>query len=249
MPTQAHPAPAAQQIHAEAGDFRVQAPIEVLALLRLLQAQATRISLTAPNGASLSCSLQDLDPERASLSFDAGPATEQIQALLSADEITAVAYLDQIRLQFELEDPVLINGLLRCTSPAVIYRFQRRQSFRVQSNLRTPQVRLLHPVQSELSLSLRILDLSLGGLALLLPAEVAPFPPGCALESAQVMLGREVRFRTGLRLQNSRPVGDKGNLQLGWTFTQLNAEATLYLQRYIDQTQILDRMLRNRPPG
>ena len=251
MSSQAHPTQDAQPVHAEAGagDFRVLVPIEILGLLRMLQAQNTRINLSAPNGASLSCSLQDIDPERASLGFDAGPASGQIQALLSADEITAVAYLDQIRVQFELEDPVLINGALRCNSPTVMYRFQRRQSFRVQSNLRTPQVRLLHPLEANQPLSLRILDLSLGGLALLLPADVAPFPLGCELASVQVMLGREVRFRTSLRLQNSRPVGDTGKLQLGWSFMQLDAEATLYLQRYIDQTQITDRMLRNRPPA
>ncbi|WP_310386994.1 flagellar brake protein [Roseateles sp.] len=249
MSSQAQSKHPPQLVHAEAGceDFRLLAPIEILGLLRMLQAQNTRISLSAPNGAGLSCSLKDIDPERASLGFDAGPATEEIQALLSADEITAVAYLDQIRVQFVLEDPVLINGALRCNSPTVMYRFQRRQSFRVQSNLRTPQVRLLHPLAANRPLSLRILDLSLGGLALLVPAEVAPFPLGCELPSVQVMLGREVRFRTGLRLQNSRSVGDMGNLQQGWTFMQLDAEATLYLQRYIDQTQIMDRMLRNRP--
>ncbi|MCV2367413.1 flagellar brake protein [Roseateles oligotrophus] len=247
MSTKAQATSEAQQETAETSDFRVQAPSEILSLLRTLQTQKTRVSLSTPNGASLSCSLIDIDTERASLSFDIAPANEQLQALLSADEITAVAYLDQIRLQFELEDPVLINAALRCNSPIVMYRFQRRQTFRVQNSLRTPQVRLVHPLHPDLHLSLRILDLSLGGVALLLPAEVEPFPPGCELASAQVNLARDIRFNTGLRLKNARPIDALGNTQLGWTFTQLDAEATLFLQRYIDQTQILSRMLRNKP--
>ncbi|MDC8773806.1 flagellar brake protein [Roseateles albus] len=231
----------------EPGNFRVQASSEILSLLRTLQQQNTRISLSAPNGASLSGSINMVDPERGALSFDLASAQEQLQALMSADEVSAVAYLDQIRLQFELIDPVLINASLRCQIPSLMYRFQRRQTFRVQSNLSTPQVRMNHPLRPDLALSLRILDLSLGGVALLLPAEVEPFPLGCELASVQVILARDVRFKTSLRLQNARPIDDKGNIQLGWTFTQLDAEATLFLQRYIDQTQILSRSLRKRP--
>jgi c-di-GMP-binding flagellar brake protein YcgR len=236
-----------QEDPADHSDFRVRAPSEILSYLRTLQAQSTRISLSAPNGASLSCCLTDIDAERSSLSFDVATANEQLQALLSANEISAVAYLEQIRLQFELEDPVLINSVLRCSSPGVMYRFQRRQTFRVQNNLRTPQVRLTHPLRPELELSLRILDLSLGGVALLLPAEVEAFPAAVELSSVQVILARDIRFRTSLRLQNSRQIDALGNTQLGFTFTQLDAEATLFLQRYIDQAQIVTRMLRNRP--
>ncbi|WP_263557445.1 flagellar brake protein [Paucibacter sp. B2R-40] len=224
----------------------MRASSEVLSLLRTLQTQNTRVSLSSPNGASLSCSISTIDPDRGALNFDLATAQDQLQALLSADEITAVAYLEQIRLQFELLDPVLINASLRCQIPSLMYRFQRRQTFRVQSNLSTPQVRMVHPLRPELALNLRILDLSLGGVALLLPAEVEPFPLGCELASAQVILARDIRFKTGLRLQNARPIDDKGNLQLGWTFTQLDAEATLFLQRYIDQTQIMGRILRNK---
>ncbi len=247
MPKQAHALSEAQQEPLDQNDFRVVAPSEILSLLRTLQSQSTRINLSAPNGANLSCSLTDIDLERGSLSFDVPPAGEQLQALLSANEISAVAYLEQIRLQFELEDPVLINSVLRCNSPGVIYRFQRRQTFRVQNSLRTPQVRFSHPSQPDLQLSLRILDLSLGGVALFLPAEVEAFAPGCELASVQVILARDIRFRTSLRLQNSRPIDALGNTQLGFTFTQLDAEATLFLQRYIDQTQIMNRNLRNRP--
>lgn len=238
----------------ELGNFQVQAPSEIMALLRTLQQQQTRISLSTPNGASLSCGLSTIDAERGALSLTADPTDPQLQALLSADEITAVAYLDQIRLQFELESPVLINGaagtqptLLRCLSPSVMYRFQRRQSFRVQSSLRTPQVQLTHPLRPDLRLSLRILDLSLGGLGLLLPPEVAPFPAGCELASVQVTLARDIRFQTGMRLQNARPLVGTGATQLGCVFTQLDAQATLHLQRYIDQAQIFGRMMRNRP--
>jgi c-di-GMP-binding flagellar brake protein YcgR len=238
----------------ELDNFQVKAPSEIIALLRTLQQQQTRIALSAPNGASLSCSVSVIDAERSALSLAVDPADVQLQALLSADEITAVAYLDQIRLQFELDSPVLINGaagsqptLLRCPSPGLMYRFQRRQSFRVQSSLRTPQVHLIHPSRPDLPLSLRILDLSLGGLGLLLPPEVEPFPAGCELASAQVVLARDTRFQADLRLQNTRVIDAKGSCQLGWTFVRLDAEAALQLQRYIDQAQILGRMMRNRP--
>lgn len=231
---------------AEPGDFRIAAPGEVLALLRHLQQQQATIELSSAAGLHLSGQLCGVDAEQAALSFDVGVHAPQLPALLEADEVTAVAYLDQIRLQFELEGLLLVNGaegaVLRSALPLALYRFQRRQTFRVRPNSRTPQARLQHPLWPEPQ-RLRVLDLSIGGLALLLPPELPAPPPGCLLSGAQIELDRETRFGAGLRLQHVH-VNDGGGTQLGLAFAQIEAAATRDLQRYIDQTQKLSRLLR-----
>ncbi|MDC8786372.1 flagellar brake protein [Roseateles koreensis] len=238
-----------------AGDFRIQSPAEVLAWLQSLLQQQSRITLSGANGATMPTRLSAIDGQRGAIGFDADPRSPDLQALLSADEVTAVVYLDQIKIQFEvdglmrLNSPDLSNGLvLQAQLPSQLYRFQRRQTFRVQPNTRTPQVRLTHPQHPELQLRLRIIDLSLGGLALLLPADQPDMAPGSLIPGVQVELDRETRFETGLRLQNARP-SLEGGQHVGLTFSSIDNEAERNLQRYIDQTQKLGRLLRKSAPA
>ncbi len=239
----------------EPSEFRIHRPSEVLAYLRILQHQACRIDLRSPSGQGLGARLVAIDEQAGTLAFESltplakDGSDVDVQALLSGPEISAVAYLDQVRLQFDLEALLQVSGKaedceLRAPWPQQMYRFQRRQSFRVRPNSRMPQVRLAHPHLPEQELRLRILDVSLGGVALLLPPDIAPFAPGQVWANAQVELDRETRFSTGLRLQSARPsVEATGGTQLGLLFVNLNKDSELRLQRFIDQTQKLARML------
>lgn len=236
-----------------AGDFRIQTPAEILQLLQGLQREQTRISLHGANGACVQSCLSAVNASEASLGFDAHRQDPQLQALLSADEVTAVAYLDQIKLQFELDGLMLLNSpqisngtVLRAPLPGTMYRFQRRQAFRVRPNTRTPQARLPDPQAPEQQLRLRILDLSLGGLALLWPEDQPPPAIGTPIASAQIELDRDTRFEASLRVQNSRADPD-GGLHLGLVFERIDADAQRSLQRFVDQMQKLGRLLSKRP--
>lgn len=232
---------------AELGDFRIDAPIEIGALLRGLQQAQTRVSLLSADGTQVYASLRAVDSAHAALSFDVEANDPQLHLLLGTDEVSAVAYLANIRLQFELEGLLLVNGddgaVLRCALPTAIYRFQRRQSFRVKPTTRTPQARLQHPLLPEQSLRLRVLDLSIGGLALLLPDDVTPPPIGTIWPAVQIELDRDTWFEVRLRLQHIG-TGKTDGTQLGLAFEHIDAAALRDLQRYIDRTQKLNLMLR-----
>lgn len=234
------------------GDFRIQASAEVLVLLQALQDQQIPITLSTPGGISVQSCLSAVDGQFGALGFDVHPDDPLLPELLSAEEVTAVAYLDQIKLQFELEGLLLLNSealargaVLRSPIPSRLYRFQRRQAFRVRPSTRTPQVRLPHPQEGEQELRLRILDLSLGGLAVLWPADVSVPEAGGVIASAQIELDRDTRFEASLRVQNMRPEAE-GGLLLGLNFARIDTEAERLLQRYIDQVQKLGRLLRKK---
>lgn len=239
----------------EPSEFRIHTQAEILAYLRILQAQACRIDLRSPSGQGLGARLLAVDEKASTLAFESftplvgASGDGDFQALLNGNEVTAVAYLDQVRLQFDLDGLMLVSGKdkdseLRAPCPSQMYRFQRRQAYRVRPNTRTPHVKLMHPSAPDQELRLRVLDVSLGGVALLLPPEVAPFPPGFEWSSVQIELDRETRFSTGLRLQSARPSAEAGTgSQLGLLFVNLSADSLLRLQRFIDQTQKLARML------
>lgn len=235
------------------GDFRIQGSTEVLVLLQALQEQQIPITLSTPAGLSMQSCLSAVDGQFGALGFDVHPDDPLLPELLSAEEVTAVAYLDQIKLQFELEGLLLLNSralargaVLRSPMPSRLYRFQRRQAFRVRPSSRTPQLRLPHPQGEGQELQLRILDLSLGGVAILWPAGLEPPAAGSGIASARIELDRETRFEAGLRVQNLRPDAE-GGLLLGLNFARIDTEAERLLQRYIDQVQKLGRLLRKKP--
>jgi len=235
------------------GDFRIQASAEVLVLLQALRDQQIPITLSTPAGIAVQSCLSAVDAQFAALGFDIHPDDPLLPQLLSAEEVTAVAFLDQIKLQFELEGLLLLSSkalthgaVLRSPLPSRLYRFQRRQAFRVRPSTRTPQLKLPHPQPGGAELRLRILDLSLGGLAVLWPTELAAPEPGEPFASAQIELDRDTRFEASLRVQNIRPEAD-GGLLLGLNFARIDNEAERLLQRYIDQVQKLGRLLRKKP--
>ncbi|PTT76220.1 hypothetical protein DBR42_27245, partial [Pelomonas sp. HMWF004] len=118
-------------------DLRISAAAEIALYLQQLQRANARVQLTGPPGLSLSSRITTLAPDADLLGLEIATDPDGIsQVLVAGGEITAVAYLGTIKLQFELDGAVLVSGdqgaVLRSMLPTRMYRFQRRQSFRVQ---------------------------------------------------------------------------------------------------------------------
>jgi len=224
-----------------------------LTLLQRLQTERCPLILSSAAGLSVQSSLCGIDAAAGRLVLDLPAAGSPLSALLAAEEITAVAYLDQIRLQFEVDGLMLVqtaegasagsSAVLQASLPQQLYRFQRRQAFRVRPTSRTPQARFSLPTGTGETLCLRVLDLSLGGLALHWPAGQDAPPAGTLLSAVSVELDRHTRLQADLRLQHVRPQND-GSRQLGLLFEKLDPLAERDLQYYIEQAQKTARLLR-----
>ena len=229
--------------------FRCDQPREVVSLLRSLRDGAGPVSLSGPSGANLGATVWTIDADRQRLAFDVEPGNAQLQGLVESNEATAVAYLDAVKLQFDLHDMVLVRSpratALQVRLPRCLYRFQRRGSFRVRTLDRAaPTAQLRHPALPDMQLALRVLDLSIGGCALLLPDKVPPIPLGISLRGVRLELDADTLLDVTLRLQHASSIlsGAPG-LRLGCELLQLDAGAERSLQRYIDQTQKRRRLL------
>ena len=200
------------------------------------------MQLSAPGGAAYTTVVWTVDAANRRLSLDADPAHPQIRALVDAGEATAVAYLDSVKLQFDLQGLVLVHGTnasaLQAALPEVLYRFQRREYFRVRTH-EGAMAHFPHPAQPALALSLRVLDVSVGGCALALPAEVTPIAAGSTLSHVELDLDAEARFAVALHVQHVsggfHP--QARGLRLGCSFGALDGLAQRALQRFIDVTQ------------
>jgi c-di-GMP-binding flagellar brake protein YcgR len=234
-------------------DLRVASSAEIAAYLQQLQRENAGVLLSGPQGLSLSSRIVALDTAADLIGLELGTDPQGIsQALVAEGEITAVAYLGAVKLQFELEAPVLVSGdqgtVLRGTLPQRLYRFQRRQSFRVQP-ASSAYPRVVLPGGEDLGQVLRVLDISIGGLALALPPDVAPLPLGQVSDNLTLELDRISALRIALLPHHvSAIAGETGGLQqMGCSFVDLDANAGRSLQVYVDQTQKRRRLLKLDP--
>ncbi|MGY4830195.1 flagellar brake protein [Sphaerotilaceae bacterium SBD11-9] len=235
--------------HGGLDEFRMSAVPELMSTLKTLADGNVLINLNGSDGTVYTTTLWAIDAARGVLSFSADADSNQVQALVEAEDAVAVAYLDSIKLQFDASGLVLVRGgkssALNCSFPREIYRFQRRSGFRVRPLLRsTPVVRVRHPMIPDMGLSLRVLDVSIGGCALFLPENVPPLQPGVVLNGVQIELDVDTRVSASLRLQHVTSLNhDARGVRLGCEIVDPSADVLRALQRYIDQTQKRQRAL------
>ena len=229
--------------------FRVPSADARVALLRELRDCSVPLSVSSPCGASLRTAIWAMDTAQKRLNFSVEESNPQLQQLVQSDEAVAVAYLSSVKLQFELNHVILVRGQSTCTlqadMPGDIYRFQRREAFRVRAPQRhSPSARLRHPAIPDMELSLRLLDVSVGGCALWLPDDVPLLQAGTLFGEAHVELDAETGFSTGLLVQHVSVIapGEHG-VRLGCEWAALDGISERILQRWIDLAQTRRRLL------
>ncbi len=229
--------------------FRVPNADARVALLRELRDGSVPLSVSSPCGASLRTAIWAMDTAQKRLNFSAEERNPQLQQLVQSDEAVAVAYLESVKLQFELSNLILVRGQRACTlqadMPSDIYRFQRRGAFRVRAPQRhSPSARLRHPAIPDMALSLRLLDVSAGGCALWLPDDVPLLQAGTLFGEVQVELDAETRFSSGLSVQHVSAIGPgEHGVRLGCEWSALGGLSERILQRWIDLAQKRRRLL------
>ena len=230
-------------------EFRISQPREVAALLKQLAGDATPVVLSGPDAAGLTTVIWTVDSTQQRVNFSADADSPQVQRLIELEEATCVAYLDSVKLQFDVDHLVLVRGNTTCSlqadMPREMYRFQRRRSFRVRTLGRgTPTALLRHPSMPDMQLGLRVLDVSIGGCALMLPADVPPLSAGLEIRGVRIELDPDTRFDTDLLLHHVTVIQtpSRGS-RLGCEFMHVQPQAQRALQRYIDQTQKRRRLL------
>ena len=241
--SQTPPPPGALRPAGGLDDYRVADSREIKALLDRLVQTGVQVSLNAPDGRSIAASLWKVDQALGTVSFSLVADEPQLDAMVESDEVAVVGWLDHVKVQFDVDQLVLVHsdkGLaLKGSYPRELFRFQRRSAFRVKPLLRnTPVARLRHPMIPDMQLALRVLDVSQGGCALFLPHDVPPLTPGVLMNGVVIELDPDTRVNTGLRLQHVTSLNpESGGVRLGCEMVDAGNGGIRALQRYIDQTQ------------
>jgi c-di-GMP-binding flagellar brake protein YcgR len=206
------------------------------------------LHLNATDGTSWEVKPWVIDSARSAISmmFDGDKDDPKLQHVLGSNQVTAVGAIDDVKIQFDVQGLVLVLGnmssALRCALPREVYRFQRRETLRVRPFARSaPVARITHPGLPAL---LRILDVSAGGCALLVPEDVPPIEAGTVLRGVVLDLEVNVHVQTDLRVQrvSAQATCAAGN-KLGCQFLNPNSSSLRNLQHYIAQTQKRTRLV------
>ena len=246
-------------------DFRITHGPDCLNLLHALRDGGVPVVLNLPDGTALPTTLWAVDDTAQGLHFSADTDAAGLNRLVECNEATAVAYLENVKLQFDLQGFVLVHGAqgssLHSQPPREMYRFQRRNAFRVRSSGRPdPLATFRHPGLPEMTLALRVLDVSIGGCALWLPGDVPPLQAGTRLGELRVELDAETRFSAPATLQHITSLGEGPNaghgegqntsqngvhsgVRIGCEWLALPGSAERVLQRWIDRAQQRQRLL------
>lgn len=230
-------------------EFRIHSPGEVQALLKQLQDGNVLLHLSTPEGASYTTTLWAADSSRGVVCFSADANDPRLQSLLESDEAVAVGYLDSIKVQFDVQGLVLVHGAraaaMNAAYPREIFRFQRRNSYRVRPLVGTaPVAAVPTPEASGGRMELRVIDVSLTGVALFLPDDAPSIAPGCTLEHVSLCLDADTRLSVSLKLHHVTALNPESRgARLGCELVGLGGDGARVLQRYIDQTQKRRRMM------
>lgn len=223
--------------------FAIEQPDDVVAWLRRLCCGSIPVHLASAGGAAASSTIWSIDVGRQRLAFDAASGAAALAELVDSDDVTAVSYLDDVKLQFDLHDLMLVHGsessALQARLPLRLYRFQRRGTFRVRAPARlSPTAEFRHPGLPDMRLALRVLDVSASGCALLLPDDVPGVAAGVTISGARIRLGTDASFDATLQVLHVTSIQPgMAGVRLGCAIVALPGHAASALQRYVDWVQ------------
>jgi c-di-GMP-binding flagellar brake protein YcgR len=224
-------------------EFRVTSPREIQGLLRQLLDGSVLLNLNASDGSVFTSAIWTIDTSRGTVGFNADPNDPAMLALLECEEVVVVGYLDSVKLQFDVHDLMLVHGnrasVLTCPAPREMYRFQRRNAFRVRPLMRaSPTARVRHPDLPESEYALRVIDVSIGGCGLFLPENVPMMNAGTLLQDVRIELDTDTRLEVSMRLQHVTAINAEARgVRLGFEFKRVGGDSLRALQRFIDLTQ------------
>jgi len=129
--------------------------------------------------------------------------------------------------------------VLSCPFPREMFRFQRRNAFRVRPLMRSaPTAKLRHPDMPDTEFSLRVIDISIGGCALFLPDDVPMMNAGVVIGGVRMELDDDTKLDVNLRLQHVTSLNSEARgLRLGFEYVRPGGDTLRTLQRFIDLTQ------------
>lgn len=240
----------------ELEQYIVYARSEIVALLRRLSEGNVPVNAYHDRAEGLAVTeVLEVLPEEEIVIIDPPADPDAAQQLLAADHVTFVAFVDNIKMQFAAHRVEATQwqgrAVARIRLPESILRLQRREYFRVRPPMSKPALCLIpyerpeekkkkaqsKPHTQQHFESLRVVDLSVGGLALLACPMALDLPRGQKIEGCYLDLPGIGSINLSVVVRNLDPVVRDDMRRLGCEFADLSPASRMALQRYVNKVE------------
>lgn len=228
-------------------DFVIRDRREILHLCKSMLDKRTLMSAYIDRNTSFVTAVLGIDADEQTLILDTSPDAELNERTTSATELVCVTRLDGIRLQFTVTTPerALDQGVAvwRVPLPASVLRLQRREFFRQtvpMANAVSCVIVVTDGPGSQRSIPIRVLDISNGGVAVLVPPDDIDFSPGREFDQCVISIPEQAPVTVKLRVRNLFHVSNRTGhaaLRAGCEFYDIPRKFMTQVQRYIFQIE------------
>ena len=189
-----------------------------------------------------------VDEENEAIFLDPPQSRDLNTAALAARQLTFIANLDRVKIEFRLgavqERSVDGRTTLRAASPDKLLRLQRREFFRLEPPLSHPlhcQVTLPKANGATLTHNLRVIDISGGGISLTAPTSlIDECYPDQHLQDCRLEIPGEGVILLNLRVRKAVEYSASNglhNLRIGCEYVDLAGSRLAMIERYITRIE------------
>lgn len=228
-------------------DYLLSGERQVRQLLHELHQHRALITAHYGGTNSFLTAVLGLSKDENTLLLDASPDEKTMSAALAAGKLICVTQLDQIRIQFVVRNARSASEkgrkLLHAPVPEQILRLQRRATYRLLvpiSHASSAHIQFTDQARQLVELDGRLLDISIGGIALLLPQQASELVIGARLKHCRLQFPGHPQLEVQLRvcyLNRQEQRSGTQMLRVGFAFVDLPRQYETHIQRYIFQTE------------
>lgn len=246
-----NPAHATQLEDAE-GDYskyQLYSRTEIRFLMRSILQKGALITLHFDHGKSfILTALIAVSDDGNWIYLDYGGSQEMNERALRANRLHAATVLDKVKVQFALDglQATQASGrpVFAAKLPETVLRLQRREYFRLQASIVNPlkcRTTLCIDGQPPRGVELVVLDISGGGVGLMLPIEYqGKLPTGTLIPDCHLDLPEEGSIHATLCVRNAFAATNRAGQpyqRLGCEFVDLPGTSLTLIQRYITRVE------------
>lgn len=226
------------------GRYFLQGRTEVLFHLRAMRQKGALISLYPGEGPrSFLTSLLSIEEDPDALIFDISRHDHDNDAAVASRRPVFITRVDKVRMQFTVPglETVMHEGgpALKCAYPERLLRLQRRDYFRLTAPV-NPRINCVLPLCDETgreqAIEIKLLDISAGGIAVLVPPLGISFVPDAVFHNVRMALPEVGEITTSLKVRNVFSITQRdgiAHLRAGCEFVDLAPKSAGLLQRFI----------------
>lgn len=230
--------------------FTVYSRVEIITVLRQVLEEGVLITAYCEGSADFAVTaMLALNPDFEEVVFDNASDPVAQRRLLAADALTFVCFLAQVKVQFRARGAEVTTfedkPAFRVRLPEALLRLQRREAFRVRTPLTRPAHCLVpYSDDGKHYEKLRMLDVSVGGMALLTYPERFDLTSGAVIDACFLDLPGIGSVSAGIRVQHVDALArDERARRVGCEFVNLAPQSRLMLQRYVNLLDAESRKL------